>query len=157
MQPLDLVLRWAHILPAMALLGGALFMRLALHPAAETLPAEQAATLKGAARARWRHVVRLSILLLLISGLTNFVLTVQRYEVEKPLYHMVFGIKFLLALGIFFLAEMLNGRSELAEKFRARSAFWLNVLLALAITLVCLSGVLKLSPHTPKAAATTTR
>jgi uncharacterized membrane protein len=51
-EPTDiiaLVMRWLHILSAIALMGGSIFMRFALHPALAALGAEQQKALKAAA------------------------------------------------------------------------------------------------------------
>lgn len=144
-----LVLRWAHILGAITLMGGAIFMRFALVPAAKTLADDAHAQLRAEVRKRWSKVVMLAIAVLLISGLVNFVLLTQQYKLEKP-YHMFFGIKFLLALPIFYIASLLTGRSAAADRMRQNATLWLNVNLVLATAVVCIGGFLKSVDRTPK-------
>jgi hypothetical protein len=67
---------------------------------------------------------------------------------------MVVGIKFLLALPIFFIAALLAGRTELARRLQAQGRFWMNVNLTLALVIVLIGGVLKFAGRQLKGAAT---
>jgi uncharacterized membrane protein YqhA len=66
-------------------------------------------------------------------------------------YHMVVGVKFLLALPIFFIAALMTGRSSLAKKVQANAEFWMNINLALALVMVLIGGYLKFVSRDPKA------
>lgn len=151
-----LVLRWMHILGAITLMGGAVFMRFALVPAAKTLADDAHAQLRAEVRKRWSKVVMLAITVLLVGGLANFFLINQQFKLEKP-YHMFFGIKFLLALPIFFIASLLTGRTALADRVRQNATLWLNVNLVLATAVVCIGGFLKSVDRVPKPAADSVR
>ena len=146
-----IVLRWMHIFAAIALFGGAIFQRLALSPAMSQLPADQQEAVRDAIRRRWSKVVMVSILLLLVSGIVNLILTVRLFKDPNPklptYYHILFGIKFILAMAIFFLASVLSGRSEGTKSFRENASKWLGVTLILATIVVGISGVLR-STHT---------
>ena len=150
---LELVLRWAHILAAITAMGGTIFARFAVVPVLAGLPEEQRRTLHEAIRARWAKFVHGSIAVLLATGLYNFMFVIRAKFTLPPAYHMIFGIKFLVAMILFFFASVLFGRSALAQKFRQNAKLWLTVNLALATTIVCLSGYLRALPHTPKAPA----
>lgn len=143
------IFRWLHVLAAITAVGGTIFMRMALVPAAAGLPDDARASLMEAVRSRWARWVAGSILFLLVSGLYNLMMNIRSYELEGP-YHALFGIKFLLALAIFFIASLLTGRSEAAQRFRQNARKWLTVNMTLAVVLVCISGVLKTMPHDPK-------
>jgi uncharacterized membrane protein len=149
---LSVVLRWMHILAAITAVGGTIFSRVALLPAASSLPEDPRRTLLEAIRSRWSKYVAAAILLLLVSGLWNFMQMEKTYKLGAA-YHALFGIKFLLAFAIFFLASALNGRSALAQKLRANARCWLSVNMTLAILVVCISGVLRGLPHPPKTMA----
>lgn len=144
--------RWLHITAAVTAAGGAIFMKLALHPASETLAEEPRRALREAVRARWAKVVGMAIGVLLLTGLYNFLMIVQRYNLPRPWYHMAFGIKFLAALVVFFLASILVGKTELAQKLRARAAGWLTLLVGLILLVLALSSFLKTLPHLEKPA-----
>ena len=155
--PLFLILRYMHILGAIALMGGTIFMRFALRPVVLQLPAETKATLHEEVRRRWARFVMFATALILISGLINLLLT-GRYLFEPVLgkpkgYQMLVGIKFILALPIFFIAAILSGRTVLAKRMQANAGFWINLNLALALIMVLLGGFLRFVPRQLKPAA----
>src|SRR5262245_28296368 len=97
--PLLLVLRYMHILGAITLMGGTIFMRLALVPVVATMESEARGHFHQQVRGRWAKFVALSAALLLISGIANLGLA-ARYQFEPVLgmekgYHMIVGVKFL--------------------------------------------------------------
>jgi hypothetical protein len=59
------------------------------------------------------------------------------------LYHALVGTKILLALGVFFIASVLVGRSAAFESWRADRAKWLKVMVLLAAIIVAMSGFVK--------------
>jgi len=139
---LALVFRWLHILAAITAVGGSIFARFVVFPSLDPLPADQRAALHAVMRGRWAKIVAAAIGFLLISGLYNFMITISQFRVP-PWYHMVFGIKFLLALTIFGIASLLVGKSPAADAIRKNARLWLNLNIALAVLVVCLSGVLR--------------
>jgi uncharacterized membrane protein len=147
-----LVSRWLHLLAAIAAVGGTIFIRLALQPTLATLPDDQRRSLHEALRARWSKVIMAAIFFLLVSGLFNFFAInsalkngTEAMQAMRPLYHALFGVKFTLALGIFFIASALVGRSSAFDKMRANAKFWATMNIALAVALVCVSGYMRLS------------
>jgi len=145
---LALVFRWLHVLAAITAAGGAIFARFAVLPALEGLPEEQRRNLHEAIRGRWAKFVHASILILLVTGLYNFMVVIGPKNVV-PQYHMVFGIKFVLALVLFALASILMGRSSTAQKLRQNARTWLTVNVVLAVAIVCMSGYLRSIPRKP--------
>jgi len=149
----DLVLRWMHILSAIALVGGTIFQWFVLSPA---IAGDKSNEIAAAMRSRWSKLVMAASGFLLLSGIVNLVLIVQRYEILKEgpgsLYHPILGIKFLLALSVFFLSSALSGRSALAVRLREREKMWLTINMSLAVIVVCLAGIMKLADRSPKAA-----
>jgi uncharacterized membrane protein len=146
---IELLFRWMHMFASIAAVGGMIFQRVALVPALGELPDDLRLRLHAAMRARWARVVQGSILFLLVSGLVNVVRIIQNFELA-PYYHALFGVKFLLAFGIFFIASMLTGRSDNAQRFQRNARYWLTVNLLLAVLVIGLSGVLKTAPKRPK-------
>lgn len=151
MEIARLVFRWLHILPAVILLGGAFFLRLALWPALASIQEDESLRVQEAFRRGWAKWVGISAGLLLLSGIVNTVLIVREYEVE-PVYHGLLLVKVLLALGIIYIASMLVGRSEAADRFRQKTRFWLNVNVILALALIGVAGYMRLADRTPKVA-----
>ena len=138
-QILPLISRWLHVIPAVVLVGGTLFLRLALVPAASSEHVE----LREAVRRRWARLVMWSVLFLLISGLYNSYLKAIGYQLSG-VYLTLLTIKILLALFVFYLASVLTGRSETAKRFRTREIFWLNILCAAMIGIIAMAGWMKM-------------
>lgn len=148
---LGIVFRWAHILAAITAVGGVVFMRLALLPATAVLSEEQRRALQAEVRSRWVMPLMIALAFLLVSGLYNIIMNVTRYDLSAVrYYHPLFGIKFLLALVIMWIAAALTGRSQATEKIRANARYWLTVNLILAVIVVCISGILRFAPRIPK-------
>ena len=152
--PLLLILRYMHILGAIALMGGAIFMRFALVPSAGELADDTRRQLHERVRSRWSKVVMISTALLLISGVANLGLAARYDFTGFASYNMLGGIKFILALPIFYFASVLAGRSASAQKFQSNAKFWLNVNLVLALTMVLIGGLMRFTPRELKGADT---
>lgn len=146
-DPIATLFRWLHIVPAIVAGGAAGFAALALGPGLASLPAEAAAAAREAVVARWKPWLMGSIGLLLLSGFVNYLVFQAPHREGQSLYHALFGVKFLMALAVFFLASALAGKSAGLARFRANGRFWtlVNALLVLGIVLV--SGVMKNLPR----------
>ena len=142
-QTLALVFRWLHVIPAMILMGGTIFLRCSLVPAAAAV--DNSDDLREAVRKRWARLVMLSVLFLLISGLYNFHQKAVNFKMDG-MYLALLGIKILLALGVFYLVAVVSGRSNTAKRFREKEIFWLNVLVAMMVAIVCIAGYFKVVP-----------
>lgn len=143
----SLALRYLHILGAITLMGGTIFMRLALLPTLQGLDSERRSAVHDGVRSRWAMVVGIASGMLLISGIANLGLA-ARYDYRVPYgfsYSMLGGIKLVLALPIFVLAALLIGKTALAKKVQANAAMVLNINLVLALILVLIGGWLKFS------------
>ena len=147
------VLRLLHILAAITAVGGAVFARFALLPCIQSLGEDECRRVHDGVRPRFARLVHISILFLLVSGLINYIMFVRAArdfstewrETYMSTYHMLFGIKFLLALAIFAISSILVGRSPGTQKIRDNARFWLNINLALALAVVMISGVMRLT------------
>lgn len=141
-DPIAVVSRWLHILSAITAVGSIIYMRVAMVPAADAISDDQRRHLQETLRSLWVVPVHASVAFLFASGLYNIYVIETRFEVPA-LYHALFGIKFLLALVIFYIAITLSGRSNTAQRMRKEARFWLTVNMLLAVLLVCISGVLR--------------
>ena len=147
MSTLAIVLRFLHIAPAVVAGGATIFARIALLPALAALPEAERVRVKDAIDGRWRVVVMGCITLLLVSGIANFVIYQAPVHKGQPLYHALFGVKFLAAMIVFFLASALSGRSASLARIRAHSRIWVGVAATLVIAIVLISAVLRSIPH----------
>ncbi len=149
MDPTLLALRWAHILAAIVTVGGLVFARFALLPGLSELDEESRQRVHDRIRRHWLPWVTGGIALLLASGLSNFLLFNVRVGEEgwaggawmrATHYHAIFGVKFLLALIVFFFASGLVGRGSATQWLRANRSLWLTVTIGLAVVIVMISG-----------------
>ena len=149
MEYLYLTMRWLHIIPAIVLVGGTIFMRVAVVPACNQLDEELRTSVQESVRRFWLRLLMPSIGFLIISGLVNTAWISMDKQV--PSYYMpLLTVKLILAVAIFYIASLLAGRSEAAVKFRQRQQFWLNVNILLAILLICIAGTMKMTDPKPK-------
>jgi len=133
--------RWAHIIAAIVLVGGTLFMRFALVPAlSETAASDET---REAIRKRWMKWVAGAALFLLISGFYNTILKAKGYHLA-PIYNGLLGVKLLLAFGAFWLSATLAGRSDRAKRFRERETHWLTILTVIVLAIVLMAGFMKM-------------
>jgi uncharacterized membrane protein len=144
-----ILLRWLHIIPAVAAGGATLYAVVALLPSLGEMPEPERARLRDALARRWRGVFMASTALLLASGLLNFILFQAPVHKGQPLYHALFGVKFLAAMIVFFLGAALTGRSAGLAGIRAKAPFWTTVSALLVLAILLVSGVLRGIPHAP--------
>lgn len=145
----NVVMRWMHIFSAVLLIGGLFFMRVFVMPASrKKLSEEQQDDFRDLVSSRWRMWVRLFILLFLVSGVWNMALMFQRHTGQTA-YHALFGVKVILALGVFFMMEALGSTRKWAEGMRRNWSFWSVVTLSIAFAVILISGVLRNMPAAP--------
>jgi len=144
MTMVDVASRWLHVGLAIVLLGGSVFMRFVLMPAAEPLPESEHAALRERVLSRWRKLVMIGIGILLLSGFINYFRQMAPHKGDG-LYHALMGIKILLALAVFFLASALAGRSAAFESLRQERKKWLLITILLGFAVVALGGFLKVA------------
>jgi uncharacterized membrane protein len=153
---LMLVSRILHILAAIVLVGGVFYLRAVVAPADPASSREGEGSSPppdrqfGGRRAAWAMWVGIATLLLLVTGIWNYLQVYWMHERLAPTYHMIAGMKMMVALALFLLAALLTGRSPAAQKFRQNMRFWLNVCLVLGVLTVALGSVLRTFPRTPK-------
>ena len=149
MDPVTLVLRWAHILAAIVAMGALVFARFGLLPALGDFDAATRDRIHDSIRRRWLPWVIGAITVLLASGLANFLLFNARVKAEgwgdgqwmrQTSYHALFGAKFLLAMVAFYFASGLVGRGAGTQWMRNDRATWLSVTLGTMLAVVLLSG-----------------
>ena len=96
---MDIISRWLHLAAAAIAVGGLVYARFVLSPALETLGEEDRARVLEKLSARLRPLAVGVIIALVASGSYNL-LRVLEAGVDSS-YHLVFGIKFLLAAHVF--------------------------------------------------------
>ena len=143
MELVSLLSRWTHIGTAIVLVGGTVFLRFVLTPAAAQLSDDEHTKLKQLVMGTWKKFVHAGIALFVLSGFYNFIAVQVPKHKGDSVYHAVMGTKILLAFVIFFLASALVGRSKSFEGMRQSARFWQLVMIVLAAVIIGMSGYLK--------------
>src|SRR5690606_14420955 len=133
---LHVISRWLHVGTAIVLVGGTVFMRYLVMPAAEQLPEAEHDALRQRILGRWKKAVHAGIALFLLSGFYNYMVVTLPAHRGDRLYHPLIGIKILLAFAVFFLASALVGRSKAFDGLRKNAKTWLSVIILLATIIV---------------------
>ncbi|MEO2046800.1 MAG: hypothetical protein ABGX16_09535 [Pirellulales bacterium] len=121
-------------------------MRTVLSPSATTGATSDEACFANR-RSVWARWVGMTTFFLLASGIYNLLTIIGQSktpDVKLPAtYHMLLGIKFLLALLVMFIMSILAGKTKTADKFRGQMQKWLNLAWLAAIAIVVLAGVMR--------------
>jgi hypothetical protein len=133
MMIVDIVMRFLHILSAVALVGGALAWRLGMMPALEPLSGEMRTKLGNAVAAAWRPIMFSAMGGVLVSGIYQYV----GVKNPPPAWQAVIGVKFLLVLHVFAVGFIVTGRNN--EK-RSRQ---LTGIVISGVVIIALAAVLR--------------
>ena len=130
---LTALMRWVHISSAVTLIGGIVYARFVMIPAAASLSPDARKALDDSAAVHFRPVVFAAMAGLVLSGLYNYL--------SKPghsaWYHALFGLKILLVLHVFSVAILAAAPNN---PRRARQLFGAAVS---GLTIVLISAYLK--------------
>jgi putative copper export protein len=148
---LSLLSRVMHTTCAATLLGGLIYMRFVLAPA--TPEGEREAALFHGRRKAWAMCVMICTLLLLVSGVYNLIMFLGVYKNLPKLYHPLFGVKFLLSIGVMAIMAFIAGKTALAQKMRANLTGWLNLAVVMALSVFVLGAMLRSFRDLPDARA----
>jgi len=143
---LDVIMRWLHLIGAIVAVGGSVFALFVLLPSISGLSEEIRSEVYESVRSRFSKLFMFAITALLISGFYNYLGNEMSRHEGQSAYHILMGIKIMLAMGVFFLGSVLLGRSAAFEGIRRKRKRWMvrNILLALLI--VALAAVLAKMP-----------
>jgi uncharacterized membrane protein len=152
MTIINALVRWLHVGTAIVILGGTVFMRFVLMPAAEKLPQETHDELRGNLMRTWKKFVHIGVVLFLATGFYNYLAVMLPDRKGDSLYHALMGTKIILALVVIFLASVLVGRASAFEGLRQKRKTWLVVVILLALVVVAISSFLKVRGKKPASA-----
>ena len=91
MELVSLLSRWTHIGTAIVLVGGTVFLRFVLTPAAAQLSDDEHTKLKQLVMGTWKKFVHAGIALFLLSGFYNFIAVQVPKHKGDSVYHAVMG------------------------------------------------------------------
>ena len=95
---------------AIILVGGIFYLRTIVTPSIAT-PNANVDEQFGGRRAAWAMWVGIATLLLLVTGLWNYMQIIKMNERMASSYHMIAGLKMLAGIALFLLAALVAGRS----------------------------------------------
>lgn len=119
LEALSVILRWLHITSAATLVGGFFYARMAAVPAGEVVSPESRERFAERAAAAFRPFSYAAIAGLLLSGLYTIFTTPG----HTPRYHMLLGIKILLALHVFTAVQLIGKPGRAGRPRLMRGAF----------------------------------
>lgn len=134
-----------HVFAVVLAAGGAFFQLIALHPTLARLEPDVRRSIREAVVARWRIVVLVSILVLLVTGFANYLLfKVPEYRghPHKGLYHGLIGVKILAAFVAFHAATVLVLPGTKGERYRDQAGFWLTLLAVTMVVVIAIGAFL---------------
>ena len=101
---LDTLMQWLHLTGAVTGVGALIYGSMILIPSLAELPAEARGRLVFQLVARFRPVAFAVIGVQLLTGFYNYL---THFSTRPPAYHMILGVKILLALHVFAVAFLL--------------------------------------------------
>ena len=134
-------LQWIHVTAAVIGVGGMAFLLLILMPSLGALPLDQRDLLAKRVMDRFRWMIWLAIMVLLVSGF---------YSIRQYYWEVAWGkswalltVKIVLALFVFFIVLALTLPLKLFEWARARRRLWLSIAVGLAVAVILIAAYLR--------------
>jgi uncharacterized membrane protein len=142
-------MRWLHIISAVFAVGGILFYYfIYMAVSTKALSEDVASSLRSALMKRWKPFLHPTIIIFLVTGFYTYMMVGHPMHDEQPLYHALFGVKFLLAIVVFALFIILTSTMNWSAGFRDKKGMWL-LLVVLSLSIVLIGGVMRVLPITP--------
>ncbi len=131
-----------HVIVAFFIAGTLFFQWRAIHPAVSA--AADSDQIREAIRSRWAPMMHIGVALLLVTGFYQLWKSIE--EGVDPSYHMLFGIKLILALAILFIGNAMVGKSAALAWIREKAPMWLALACAMVIAVIVISRHLAQMP-----------
>jgi hypothetical protein len=126
---LFVLMRWLHFTSMATLVGGILFGRLVMTSALGSLAPDARSSFEGKAASAYRPLVLASVIGLIASGTYNLLTNPG----HTPKYHMLLGVKLMLALHVFAVAFLITKPAN-PRRSRMMTGTLISGLLILAIS-----------------------
>src|SRR5262249_41224175 len=128
-EALNVLMRWLHLASMASLVGGFLYGRLAMTAGLGALAPDARKSLDSKAASAYRPIVLAAVIGLFVSGLYNLLTNPG----HTPKYHMLFGVKLMLALHVFAVAFLIV-KPENPRRARMMTGALISGLAILAIS-----------------------
>ncbi len=147
-----LVSRVLHTASAAVILGGLVYLKQVIAPLADGSNDRDEVLFRGR-RAAWARLIMICTTFLLLSGFFNLYNIMVGSEDLPPAYHMLFGIKFLLAMFVFFVAAGTAGASPMAVNMRRNLHKWLSMAVIATLLVFILGAAMRTFDKVPRTIA----
>mgnify|MGYP001184945029 CR=1 FL=1 len=146
---IELIVRWVHILCAVVVVGSIVFYMFAVVPASrKAFDDGMPDAFKMALMKKWKLLLPPPIIFFIATGMYYYLEVTRHLHEGQSVYHMLFGIKFLLALVVFALYITLTSTMKWSERLRDKKALWL-LLVGLVTAVVMIGGYMRTMPIVP--------
>lgn len=146
---LPLISRWVHIFCAVIVIGSIIFYRFAFIVAEKrAVPEGLSEEFKTALFKRWKLLLHPPMVFFIASGFYTYLMVTRHLHEDQPLYHALFGVKFLLALFVFALYVVLTSTMKWSENLRKKDTLWAVLILAV-LAVMAIGGVMRTLPTVP--------
>jgi uncharacterized membrane protein len=140
-EVIGILMRWAHIVSAVMLIGGITYARVVAFPALAGageedggVPPFERLTL------RYRPMVYAAIAGLVVSGVYNFL----SHRGHTPYFHLWFGIKIVLALHVFAGAILAVKSADATPEYKSKRARRMTGVVVSGLLVILVSAYLRL-------------
>jgi len=149
---LNVLMRWLHVGAAVVGLGTTIAMRFAVLPALASLP--NGAEVLDRIRPGVKRVIHSALGVLILSGFYNYIMVsipavrnakkvgspALQQALQQPSYHMLMGMKIILAIVLFVIAILLL---KPVPAFHENRKTWLSVNTVIGLVILLLSAYLR--------------
>lgn len=141
----EIIIHWIHLIFVIIAVGGFIFLRVAVMPAAEALDEESREVFEKALRKKTLPVIHGSILVLMIAGFANLI-RVLTSDGHPQGFILLVMVKVLLAMGVIVGIGMSATKIEGAEGVMKNRDAIMAGTIALALAVILLSAIIRLAP-----------
>ena len=137
--------RWLHVLSAVIVVGGIVFLGLALLPAMAGQEALVRQAVMGPVVRRFKILVHSAIGLLLLTGTYNMLVALPKVRAltYHSFYQSILGTKILLALILFGIALPVLSSPPAFGNIQESRRRWVTVLVVLGLVILLFSAILR--------------
>ena len=135
---IDILIRYVHVVSAVIVVGGIIFISVAVKPALKVLDDDQRRDFQDIMHKRFVRMVLGCFAALFVTGVYNWVKLVPQYQAMGPKGNAVIGIKMLLAAIVFLIVWT---RSLGLLKLPGKACHLIN--LHLVAIIILLAGLLR--------------
>lgn len=140
---LSIIVQWLHLVAAVLAVGGVACIRFVVLPSIEQLDDAARERFMESVHNKFRKIIGLSMVLLLITGLYNVGIAASAGHLTASAYLYPVIVKIVLALIMFKIAFMLIIPGPAFSGVKAKRKMWLYVNFVLGLVVILIAGYLR--------------